>query len=161
LFRATKKLLKLIRDEIEGNTGARWIEMEGEPAGIISQSDEEMEWIVNRVQIIAASEPRLGWQRNSIYLRFGHRNYQKGSSLSEIARIHSLGPAACFAIGDSHNDFEMLDPEHARMAACPGNAVDAIKAKIAMCGGYQANASHAYAAIEALRHFFPVPVSSD
>jgi len=161
LFKSVKKLLASIREEVAGNTGARWIEMDGEPAGIISQSDEEMEWIVNRVQILAASEPRLGWQRNSIYLRFGHRNYQKGSSLSEIARIHSLGPAACFAIGDSHNDFEMLDPEHAGMAACPGNAVDAIKAKIATYGGYQASACHADAAIEALRHFFPASPTAE
>jgi HAD superfamily hydrolase (TIGR01484 family) len=155
LFKSSKKLLKEIRAEVKENTGAQWIEMDGEPAGVISQTLEEMVWIVDRVQILAAAEPRLGWQRNSIYLRFGHRDYQKGSTLSEIARLYALGPDRCFAIGDSHNDLEMLDPAHAGMAACPANAVDDIKAKIAETGGYQAEGSHGYAAIEALRHFFP------
>jgi len=155
LFKSTKKLLKAIRKEVEENTGAQWIELQGDPAGIISQSDEEMEWILNRITPLAAAEPRLGWQRNSIYLRFGHRDYQKGSSLSEIARLNGLGAEQCFAIGDSHNDFEMLDPAHVGMAACPSNAVEAIRRKIAATGGYPCTAAHAQGAMEALRHYFP------
>ena len=154
LFKSSKKILKSIHKEIVQHTAAQWIEMDGEPAGIISQTEEEMEWIVLRVQVLAAAEPRLGWQRNSIYLRFGHRDYQKGSSLSEVARLHGLGPSQTFAIGDSHNDFEMLDPAHAQMAACPANAVPDIKQKIQQTNGYQCGASHASGAIEALRYFF-------
>ena len=155
LFKSAKKLLKAIRSEVKNHTGAQWIEMKGEPAGIVSQSEEEMEWIVDRITPLVAAEPRLGWQRNSIYLRFGHRDYQKGSSLTEVARLHGLGPQQCFAIGDSHNDFEMLDPAHARMAACPSNAVEAIRGKVAESGGYCCVSAHADGAIEALKHFFP------
>lgn len=154
LFKSVKKLLKTIRAEVEEHTGAQWIEMSGEPAGIVAQSDEEMEWIVKRVETLTTSEPRLGWQRNSIYLRFGHKEYQKGSSLAEVARLYSLTAECCFAIGDSHNDFEMLDPKYAAMTACPANAVYAIKQKIVATGGYQASASHAHAAMEALLHYF-------
>lgn len=154
LFKSAKKLLKAIQAEVKEHTGAQWLEMKGEPAGIIAQSDEEMEWIISRIEPWAASEPRLGWQRNSIYLRFGHRNYQKGSSLSEIARLNGIGPERCFAIGDSHNDFEMLDPAAAGMTACPSNAVEAIRQKINAIGGFSCTSDHAHGAIEALRHFF-------
>lgn len=154
LFKGAKKLLREIRGEVEESTGARWIEMSGEPAGIIARSEEEMEWITGRVAILAAEEPRLGWQRNSIYMRFGHRDYQKGSSLSEVARLYGSGADRCFAIGDSHNDLEMLDPAHAGMAACPANAVDDVRRKIADTGGYQCSAAHGSGAVEALEHFF-------
>lgn len=97
----------------------------------------------------------LSWQRNSIYLRFSHRDYHKGSALSALAALHGLGPAACFAIGDSHNDLEMLDPQHAAMCACPANSVPEITAKVSREGGYLCQQSHAAAVLEALAAYFP------
>lgn len=155
LFKSARKLLDKIRHQIEEATGARWIAMDGEPAGIIARTDEEMEWIVGRLRLLASAEPQLSWQRNSIYLRFGHRDFQKGSSLSEVARHYALGSPRCFAIGDSHNDLEMLDPRHAEMIACPGNAVAEVKQRVAALGGYVAQALHGAGVIEAVRHFFP------
>lgn len=156
LFKRAKKRLKEIRTLVKDHTGAQWIEMEGERAGLIAQSDEEMEWIVAQITPMVSGEPTLGWQRNSIYLRFGHRDFQKGSSLAEIAKLNSLGANRCFAIGDSHNDIEMLDPSFAGMRACPSNAVEEIRNKIISTGGYLCSAAHGEAAIEALRHFFPI-----
>jgi HAD superfamily hydrolase (TIGR01484 family) len=154
LFKRARKLLKRIRHEIEEHTGAQWMEWAGEPAGVISRTEEEMEWIVRRVTPLAAAEPHLAWQRNSIWLRFGHRDFQKGSSLAEIARIHSLPAARCFAMGDSHNDMEMLDPAHAGMTACPANSVDVIKEKVRATGGIITRGRHGEGAIEALAHYF-------
>jgi hydroxymethylpyrimidine pyrophosphatase-like HAD family hydrolase len=153
LFTKAGRLLKQIRSEIEQHTGARWMFFEGEPAGIISRTEEEMEWIVRHITPMTSGEPLLSWQRNSIYLRFGHRDYQKGSSLSEVAAIYQLAAADCFAMGDSHNDMEMLDPAHAAMTACPANAVDVIKAKIIANGGIVTTGIHGDGAIEALLHF--------
>ncbi len=79
LFKKAKKTLKKVRKEVEEHTGAQYIEMKGEPAGLISKTEEEMEWIVERIAPMMAEVPGLGWQRNSIYLRFGHADYQKGS----------------------------------------------------------------------------------
>ncbi len=154
LFKRLSKLLTRIRREVEQHTGARWMEFDGEPAGIISRTEEEMEWIVSHITPMVADEPHLSWQRNSIYLRFGHRDYQKGSSLSEIARLYQLPAARCFAMGDSHNDEEMLDLAHAGMTACPANAVDFIKSKVSENGGIITRAGHGAGAIEALRHYF-------
>lgn len=154
LFSETKKLLSGIRHQVEEHTGAQWIEMDGEPAGIISRTEEEMEWIAERVELLAAADTSLGWQRNSIYLRFGHRDFQKGSSLAEVARRFNLSATESFAIGDSHNDLEMLDPAHAAMTACPANAVQAVREKVSSHGGYIASAVHGAGAVEALRHYF-------
>ena len=157
LFKHASKLLVHLRREIEAHTGARWQEFNGEIAGIIAQSEEEMEWIIGHIEPLVAAEPHLAWQRNSIYLRFGHRDFQKGSSLSEVARQYGLSAARCFAIGDSHNDFEMLDPAHAGMTACPANAVAAIKEKVAATGGLITQAAHGNGSIEALNHYFKSP----
>lgn len=154
LFKRVRKLLARIRHEIEEHTGAHWLEMDGEPAGLISRTEEEMAWIVGHIAPLMADEPQLAWQRNSIYLRFGHRDFQKGSSLGEIARLNRLTADRCFAMGDSHNDAEMLDPAHAGMTACPANAVTEIREKVAASGGFVASSIHGAGVIEALEHFF-------
>ncbi|MGL4401314.1 MAG: HAD family hydrolase [Luteolibacter sp.] len=156
LFKHLRKLLLHIRHEIETHTGAQWMVMDGEPAGVISQTEEEMEWIIDRIEPLTAAEPHLSWQRNSIYLRFGHRDFQKGSSLSQVASRYGLPAARCFAIGDSHNDLEMLDPAHAGMTACPANSVVAVKEKVRKTGGLIAQASYAHGSIEALKHYFSI-----
>ncbi len=154
LFKRIRGLLDRIRQEVAEHTGAHWMEMRGEPASLISRSEEDMEWIVRRVESLAAHEPRLAWQRNSIYLRFGHRDFQKGSSLGQIAQHYGLTAARCFAIGDSHNDLEMLDPAYAGMTACPANAIPTIREKIAANGGFVTQSSHGHGSIEALHHYF-------
>lgn len=156
LFKRARKLLALIRHEIEEHTGAQWMQWEGEPAGVIARTEEEMAWIVERVAPLAADEPHLAWQRNSIYLRFGHRDFHKGSSLAEIARHHDVAAARCFAMGDSHNDLEMLDPAHAGMTACPVNSVAEIREKVLLTGGLVTRGAYGHGAIEALRHFFKI-----
>lgn len=156
LFKSARKLLAGIRREVEEHTGAQWLEMDGEPAGLISRTQEEMEWIVERIRPLAAVEPHLAWQRNSIYLRFGHRDFQKGSSLTEVARLHRLTAARCFAMGDGHNDLEMLDPAHAAMTACPANSVEIIREKVVRSGGIVTRGVHGEGAIEALAHYFPL-----
>lgn len=155
LFKRSKKLLAKLRAEILEHTGAQWLEMDGEPAGFIARTQEEMDFIVAKILPLAAEEPMLSWQRNSIYLRFSHRDYHKGSSLSMIAALHGLSAAETFAIGDSHNDLEMLDAAHAGMHACPANSVPEILEKVRSGNGLITRSVHAAGVIEALRHYFP------
>jgi len=153
-FKEVRGTLDAIRHEVEEHTGATWIEQTGDPAGLIARTEEEMAWIIGRVEALAAGVPLLGWQRNSIWLRFGHRKYQKGSSLAEVARHFGLVPARTFAIGDSHNDFEMLDPSVAAMFACPRNAVPEIRDHVQAHGGHFCRLGHSEGCVEALEHYF-------
>lgn len=155
LFAQARPLLRQIRKLVEERTGALWQEMDGEPAGFITQNLEEMEWLLSQIEPMVQDQPHLSWQRNSIWLRFGHRDYQKGSSLRQIATHYRLTAAECFAIGDGHNDLEMIDPLYAKMSACPSNSVAAIKEKVAASGGLITHAAHGHGSVEALLHYFP------
>jgi len=154
LFKRSEKLLAHIRREVEEHTGAQWMEMDGEPAGIISRTLEEMEWIVEHITPIIQVEPHFSWQRNSIYLRFGHRDFQKGSSLCHLAEHYQLPLERRFAIGDSHNDLEMLDLTNAGMTACPSNAVADVIQKIQAQGGFLASQPCGDGAVEAVLNYF-------
>lgn len=154
LFKHARKLLARLRAEIAEHTGAQWVEVEGDPAGVIARTSEEMDWIVAHIRPIAAAEPLLAWQRNSIYLRFSHRDYHKGSALGEVASLFGLTAGNCFAIGDSHNDFEMLDPAFAARTACPANSVPEVLAHVRETGGYVTSRVHGAGAVEALENYF-------
>ena len=154
LFKKSARFLKTARHQVLQQTGAEWIEMDGEPAGIIARSHEEMDWITHRLLELEPPE-KLGWQRNSIYLRFGHQASQKGSSLGEIARMCGLAAADCFAIGDGHNDLEMLDPACAGFIACPANAVEEVRLRVKAAGGHLSQHPHGAGVLDALRECFP------
>jgi HAD superfamily hydrolase (TIGR01484 family) len=150
-------LMKEIRHLVKERTGAEWIEQPGEPAGIIARTETEMAWIVSQIETRVPPTSALGWQRNSIYLRFGDLAFQKGSSLTRVAHCLGIAPAGIFAIGDSHNDLEMLDHGTAAMIACPANSVPEISAHVNAQGGYLCRQSYSEGAVEALRHFFRHP----
>lgn len=159
LLRDSEDLMKEIRHLVQERTGAEWIEQPGEPAGIIARTEEEMAWILSQIETRVPSQSALGWQRNSIYLRFGDLAYQKGSSLARVAQCLGIAPAGIFAIGDSHNDVEMLDRNVAALIASPANAVPEITAHVAAQRGYLCQQSYSEGAVEALRHFFSKPQS--
>ncbi len=158
LLRDSEDLMKEIRHLVQERTGAAWIEQLGEPAGIIARTEEEMAWIVGQIEARVPPASALGWQRNSIYLRFGDLAFQKGSSLARVAQRFGIAPSGIFAIGDSHNDLEMLDHSVAAMIACPANAVPEITAHVTAQGGYRCAQPYSEGAVEALRHFFRHPV---
>ncbi len=154
LLKRTQGLLSHIRHAVEQHGGTQWLEMDGEPAGFITRNVEQMTAIVQHITPLVAAEPHLAWQRNTIYLRFGHRDFHKGSCLTEISRRYQLPASRCFAMGDGHNDLDMLDPARAAMTACPANAVDVIQEKIFSTGGLITRAKHGAGALEALAHYF-------
>jgi HAD superfamily hydrolase (TIGR01484 family) len=154
LLKKSKRLLKKIREVVEEHTGAQWIEQPGEPAGIISRTEDEMAWIIEQVHLIVPPDSALGWQRNSIYLRFGHKDYQKGSSLTAVGMIFGIGAEGTCAMGDSHNDLAMLDDTVASRIACPSNAVDDVKQHVAAQGGFLCTKPCSAGVFEGLAYFF-------
>lgn len=154
VFSQAHQALHEVREHIRNHTGAQWMEEEGGSIGIIARTTEEMDWIVSEVTKMTCHFPALGWQRSTIYLRFGHKQYQKGSALAEVARLHNLPPAQVFAIGDSHNDLEMLDISIAHHIACPANAVADVLRHVSQQNGYVCQQENSHGVIEALDHFF-------
>jgi hydroxymethylpyrimidine pyrophosphatase-like HAD family hydrolase len=120
------------------------------PAGLVTSSEEIMEIVASKIEEKAAHLPDFSFQRNSIYLRFCHRDYHKGSALGELCRLEGIEAAAVFAAGDHFNDLSMLDGSYAKMTACPANAIDAVKQLVQSSEGYVADQCHADGIAEAL-----------
>lgn len=150
LFRKCRRILKKIQQWVESETSAIWGMQEGEPAGIVASSVPEMDKIVQKIDQEIESKPLLSYQRNGIYLRFSHSDYHKGTAMVEIAQRLDLSVDQTFAIGDSHNDLDMLDLSMASRLACPGNACDEVKARVSSSGGYVAAGTASVGTIEAL-----------
>ena len=120
------------------------------PAGLVTSSEEVMEVVANDIQSEAERLPDFSFQRNSIYLRFCHRDYHKGSALGELCRLEGIEAEAVFAAGDHFNDLSMLDGSYAKMTACPANAIDPVKQLVRRSQGYIAEKCWADGVAEAL-----------
>ena len=146
-----------VRDHIETKTNGSYLRLEGEnmPDEIIASTQEEMDEIA---EFIDAESSRadfdlVSFQRNSIYLRFTHCDFDKGQTLAELTRVLDLNSAHVFAVGDNHNDLPKLDPEVAGAIACPSNSIGLVKATVLAHGGFVASKPGPHGVREALEHF--------
>lgn len=80
----------------------------------------------------------------------------KGSGLAFFCQKTGIAPSEILAIGDSHNDLSML--EIAGHIACPGNATDEVRSRVASRGvdGYVAKAHTTAGVVQVLEHFFGI-----
>ncbi|EDY18013.1 HAD-superfamily hydrolase, subfamily IIB [Chthoniobacter flavus Ellin428] len=153
LFAQASQLLTDIEDFLAKHTRAHPI-YEGERLiGLAAESDDEMDAIVEFLARECKRVPGFQFMRNTIYVRFCHEAYSKGTALGELARLTGISRDEIFAAGDHYNDLPMLDGRHAKWVTCPGNAVEAVKKTVSQAGGYVANGVCSGGIVEALRHF--------
>jgi hypothetical protein len=153
LFAQAGTLLADIEDFLAKHTKAHPI-YEGERLiGLAAESDDEMDHVVDFLARECARVPGFQFMRNTIYVRFCHEAYSKGTALGELARLTGISRDEIFAAGDHYNDLPMLDGRHAAWVACPGNAVDAVKRTVKQAGGYVAEGLCSAGVVQALRHF--------
>ncbi len=107
-----------------------------EVEGLISINVDQMDEAVIFLERLRIDLPHLNWQRNSVYLRFCHIDYHKGSALTELRRLLDIPHSQTFAAGDNHNDLPMLDGSAAQWVACPVNAIPEVKTTVQNAGGY-------------------------
>ncbi|HEY2712424.1 MAG TPA: HAD-IIB family hydrolase [Chthoniobacterales bacterium] len=153
LFNSTRSILAEVIDYVDRQTRARVIYEANAPAGVIAASEEEMDRLTGFIDRARTGEPKFHYQRNTIYLRFCHADYHKGSALQELARLTQISREAIFAAGDHHNDISMLDGSFAAMPGCPANAIDAVKEAVQHAGGYVARREFGAGVHQALEHF--------
>jgi len=153
LFRKSKRALAKAQKFVEKETDARWASVEGDPAGIVASSVEEMDKIVEFMQGLK-TPPDLTYERNAIYLRFSHHEFTKGTCLLEVASRWGQGPETILAIGDNHNDLSMLQPEVSEACGCPSNSVPAVREWVAERNGHVASKPGSEGVMEILGHYF-------
>ena len=153
LFTKAGTLLADIEEYLAKHTKAHPIYEGNRLIGLAAETDEEMDRIGDFLARECARVPGFHFMRNSIYVRFCHEAYSKGTALGELARLTGLSREQIFAVGDHYNDLPMLDGRHARWVACPGNAVDAVKRAVREADGFVAAGDCSVGIVEALRHF--------
>lgn len=153
LFRSASSVLAEVIDFVNQKTKARVIYDADGPAGVIAQNEEEMECLTRFIDEARSRQPKFHYQRNTVYLRFCHIDYDKGAALAELARLIEIPREEIFAAGDHHNDISMLDGRHAKYPACPANAIDEVKQTVRDASGYVAEGVCGAGVHEALLHF--------
>lgn len=73
---------------------------------------------------------------------------QKGHSLLRVARHFNLSPGEILAIGDSHNDIDMLNGRYGFVPAAPSNAEEEVKSLVKSKNGYVASLAEGKGVIE-------------
>jgi HAD superfamily hydrolase (TIGR01484 family) len=144
-----------IRTFVARETSAQYLVRSNGLDEIIANSEAEMEQICHRIEEVrhAHGAHPLGYQRNTVYLRFGHQGYQKGSTLARLGSYLGIPADRTFAAGDNLNDLPMLDPEVAAYLACPGNSHPLVRETVHRHGGYLAQSHTGAGLAEALRFF--------
>lgn len=121
--------------------------------GLLARNSEVMEELCTMVQDLLRETPDFTYQRNSVCLRFAHRDYHKGSVLTALAESLDIPSSLIMAAGDEHNDLSMLDGKSAELCCCPSNAIPEVQAQVRQSGGYIASQNSAEGIAEAYDWF--------
>jgi HAD superfamily hydrolase (TIGR01484 family) len=153
LFAVAAPLLEKIVFFVDAETNAEVIFEDSRPVGLVGKSDAEMNRILAFIDAERTHLPVFGYQQNTVYLRFCHRDYSKGSALGELARLTGIARGEICAVGDHYNDIPMLDGRYARWAGCPSNAAEAVKETVRASGGYVASGACSAGVVEIVERF--------
>ncbi|MEO0453414.1 MAG: HAD family hydrolase [Verrucomicrobiota bacterium] len=129
----------------------------GSPLGIIAADEPQADEVETILAPLLDKFPEMHTVRNSIYFRFAHVDYHKGSCLGMITAEEGMSAEQCFAVGDHHNDIAMLDTTYAHAVACPSNSDQRVLNHVQEMGGYVAKLPADRGVAEALDHFFGNP----
>lgn len=153
LFLKSAGIFDRILAHVEDSPDVTIIHDSGDPVGLVTTDEAVMEIVTERLHAVRTEFPDFNYQRNTIYLRFCHVDYHKGSALAELSRLLGLIRTDVLAAGDHYNDIPMLDGIHAAHVACPANAIPPVQEMITNVGGYIAKASWGDGIAEAIRYF--------
>ncbi len=136
LFHRSGTIFAQLQAFVAGMPDVTLIEEDGHTAGLITSDETTMALVAKGLDALRADFPDFSYQRNTIYLRFCHADYHKGSVLRELCRLLAVPAAEVFAAGDHFNDLSMLDPKVAGHLACPANAIAEVKSAVTAAGGW-------------------------
>jgi HAD superfamily hydrolase (TIGR01484 family) len=153
LFHSAKSVLAEVVDFVNQKTKARLLYHTAGLEGLVAESEEELDRVTKFIDQAREKQPKFHYQRNTVYLRFCHADYHKGTALAELSRLLEIPRGEIFAAGDHHNDISMLDGHFAQYPACPANAIPEVKEAVRSARGYVASKACGAGVHEALLHF--------
>lgn len=150
LLQDNDKIIQQCKSYVESETKGEWISVEGDPAGIIATSEDEIQAVVDLFHSLATCFSDLDYQRNTIYLRFSHKGYCKGTAVQYLQKKWGISPDNTLVMGDNYNDLTMLNSSVARYYGGPKNSISTLKERLAESGGFISSQSCADGVAEAL-----------
>ncbi len=152
LFRY-QNTLKAICEELAHQDEITLIHDSGVLIGLRSSNEKIMQQVAAKLDLACKDLREWAYQRNTVYLRFCHVDYHKGSALGELARLTGISRQSILAAGDNFNDISMLNGIHAAMCACPANAIEEVKEAVLSADGFVASQNHALGVAESVQYF--------
>lgn len=146
-------VLEAVREMCAADKNIEILYENGRVGGLMTSDTGTMDRVVEKIRVLAAGVPDFSFNRNTVWMRFTHREIHKGSALAELARLLDIPRSDVLAIGDHHNDVPMLDGSAAAMVACPSNAVSEVKDVVRAAGGYVSPFPWSEGVADAIRHF--------
>lgn len=153
LFHSAQSVLAEVVDFVSQKTKARLLYHSAGLEGLVAENEQELDRVTEFIDQAREKQPKFHYQRNTIYLRFCHADYHKGTALGELSRLLEIPREEIFAAGDHHNDVSMLDGTFAQYPACPVNAIPEVKEAVISAGGYVATKACGAGVHEALLFF--------
>lgn len=123
------------------------------PLCVIAQTIADMDAIHDYLERFFLGTSEVSVVRNDVYLRFSHRDYNKGAILQQIADEVGATPDSILAAGDHHNDLPMLTRDIAGMLVAPGNAIPVVKNAVRTQGGFVAEKACGLGVLEGLEFY--------
>lgn len=136
LFDRVRADLPALLEWIRRQTHATVYEDFYSPLCYIATNNQESDAIQRYLEDYARGIPELTVMRNDVYARLSHRDFNKGSALEEISRIHEIIPEEIAVAGDHFNDLPMLDRRYARWLMAPANAMPEVARVVGDQGGH-------------------------
>lgn len=146
-------VLEAVREMCVADKNIEILYENGRVGGLMTSDTGTMDRVVEKIRALSAGVPDFSFNRNTVWMRFTHREIHKGSALAELARLLDIPRSDVLAIGDHHNDVPMLDGSAAAMVACPSNAVSEVKDVVRAAGGYVSPFPWSEGVADAIRHF--------
>lgn len=91
-------------------------------------------------------------QRAGPYLRFSHRDYNKGTALAFVASRFRVLPVHAAIFGDGHNDLDAMRHLPEAFRCCPSNAAAEVKSMVACGHGYVSTEPRTRGVLDGLVH---------
>jgi HAD superfamily hydrolase (TIGR01484 family) len=157
LFIQVRKDLPRLTSWVNSRYNATVYEDAYSPFCLTALNNVDAEAIHQFMEDYCQEVPNLKVMRNNVYARFCHADYDKGTALAEIARLHEISPKHVFAVGDHLNDLPMLELRHAGCLAAPANALEVVKQAVRAQNGFVSRLPNGHGVADSLNYFLGTP----
>jgi len=72
--------------------------VDGVPGGLIAPDEAILDEVTRELETLPGRPPEFHYQRSNIYLRFCHRDYDKGTALAELSRLLEMPTDGILAV---------------------------------------------------------------